>query len=174
MELRWRVFRRVSWMWLAWERTYMGFHPVTPVRPGALFAFRRVGSEVELHLDSRRLGRMRDEPGYSTFRAVHQLREELVVLAARIRAGEMGEVSVIRGTSLMGAAGAVLGFETRPLPRNFATLLQQYFMVGLDALYNPRGLRARATHRWPVESWISAAALEERYGVKSPRSTTAR
>ena len=174
MELRWRVFRRVSWIWLAWERIYMRLHPVIPVRPGALFAFRKVGSEVELHLDSGRLGRMRDEPGYSTFRAVHQLREDLETLTARIRAGELGEVSVIKGTSLMGEAGAVLGFETRPVPRNFANVLQQYFMVGLDALYNPRGLRARATHRWPVESSMSAAALEERYGAKSPRSTTAR
>lgn len=174
MELRWLVFPHVSWIWLTWERMYMRRHPVEPVRPGALFQFRKVGSIVELHLDSRRLRRMRDVPGYSAFTAVHQMRDELGVLAARIRARELGEVNVVKGTSLMGEAGAVLGFETRRLPRNFSTVLQQYFMVGLDAIYHPSGLRERSKRRWPVESWMGVEALEARYGAKSDSSRVAR
>lgn len=174
MDIRWRVFLRVWRIWLAWERVHMRFHPATPVRPGALFAFRKMGPVVELHLDSRRLSRMRREPGYTTFRAVHQMREEMGALAAAIRAGELGEVIVVKGISLMGEAGAVLGFETRPLPRNLANALKQYFMVGLDAIYHPRGLRERAKQRWPVETSMTAEALLDRYPAKSARSTVAR
>jgi hypothetical protein len=74
----------------------------------------------------------------------------------------------------MGEAGAVLGFDVRPLPRNLANWLQQYFMVGIDALYHPRGLRTRSVRRWPVESRMSVEDLMRRYDAKSPRSTTAR
>ena len=84
-------------------------------------------------------------------------------LAAKIRRGDLGDVADIRGTSLMGEAGAVLGFETRPLSRNFANILKQYFMVGLDAIYHPRGLRARSMRRWPVETWMTADVLLDRY-----------
>lgn len=117
---------------------------------------------------------MRREPGYSTFRVVHQLREELAMVAARVRSGELGAVTGMKGTSLMGEAGGVLGFEIRPLPRNFANVLKQYFLVGLDAIYHPRGLRPRAMNRWPVETWMSVETLLARYPEKSERSTTAR
>jgi hypothetical protein len=138
-----------------------------------LFGFRRIGEVVELHLDGGELNRMRREAGYTTFRAVRRLREELGVLAARVRGGELGGVTRIKGVSLMGEAGAVLGFETRALPRNFANTLQQYFMVGLDAVYHPRGLRERAKQRWPVEVGMTVERLLERYPEKSSTSTAA-
>ena len=172
--IRWRAFRAAPWVWTGWERIWLGLHPVTPVRPGSLFGIRRVGHTIELHLDGRMLAATRREPGYSIFKAVHQLREELGVVAGRVRRGELGDVTAIQGTSLMGEAGAVLGFEIRPLPRNLANVLKQYFLVGLDAIYHPRGLRERAMRRWPVETWMPVAALLERYPEKSDRSTTAR
>ena len=76
-ELRWRVFPRVSWIWLAWERLYMRLHPSIPIRAGALFAVRRVHDVLELHLDSRALAQMRSRPGYSAFSAVRRMREDL-------------------------------------------------------------------------------------------------
>lgn len=166
MQLRWRAFRRVPWIWLAWERLYIRLHPVTVIRPGSLFGFRRHGQIVELHLDGRALARRRGEPGYSTFQTLRQLRGDLAELAVKIRGGELRDVAEIRGTSLMGEAGAVLGFEMRPLPRNFANFLKQYFMVGLDAIYHPRGLRSRSMRRWPVESWMTAETLLGRYREK--------
>lgn len=172
--IRWRAFRAVPWVWTGWERIWLRLHPVTPVRPGSLFGIRRVDHALELHLDGRRLAAMRREPGYSTFKAVHLLREELGLVAGRIRRGELGDVTGLKGTSLMGEAGAVLGFEIRPLPRNLANALKQYFLLGLDAIYHPRGLRARALHRWPVETWIPVETLLERYLEKSDSSTTAR
>ena len=173
-QLRWRAFRLVPWVWTSWERVWLGLHPVTRVRPGSLFAYRKVDHVVELHLDGRALARMRREPGYSAFRAVHQLREELTEVATRVRRGELGDVTGVRGTSLMGEAGGVLGFEIRPLPRNVASVLKQYFLVGLDAIYHPRGLRASSMRRWPAETWMTVEALLERYPEKSDRSTTAR
>ena len=161
-------------MWTVWETGYLWVHPVTPVRPGSLLTFGRKGRLVELHLDGRALRRLRSEPGYNTFTAVRELRDELAALAARVRSGELGEVSGILGTSLMGTAGPVFGFETRPLPHDLYHTLLQYLLVGLDAIYHPRGLRTRATKRWPVESWMSVDTLLRRYGEKSDTSTTAR
>jgi hypothetical protein len=74
----------------------------------------------------------------------------------------------------MGEAGAVLGFEVRPVPHTLGWALQQYFMVGIDAVYHPRGLRARAVRRWPAETKMTVADLLSRYPEKSDRSTTAR
>jgi hypothetical protein len=80
----------------------------------------------------------------------------------------------IRGKSLMGEAGAVLGFHTRVAPRTLGNAFEQYFQVGLDAVYHPRGLRERAKRRWPVEIWMTVAELLERYPEKSDSSITAR
>jgi hypothetical protein len=173
-DLRWRAFRRVPWVWSGWERFYLRLHPITPIRPGSLFAVRRIGSSLELHLVSKALDRMRREAGYSTFKAVHVMRDDLAALAARIRAGAFSGVVDIRGKSLMGEAGAVLGFHTRVAPRTLGNAFEQYFQVGLDAVYHPRGLRERAKRRWPVEIWMTVAELLERYPEKSDSSITAR
>lgn len=172
--LRWRLFPSVSWLWPVYERVYHAFHPVKPIRAGALFSFRKVGRSVELHLDGGVLSRMRSARDYSTFRVVHQLREELTVLAMRIHTGELGEVDVIKGTSLIASAGAVLGFHTRPRPGTLRAALEQYFFVGLDAIYHPRGLRERVTRRWPVEASMTVDELLSRYPAKSDSSTPAR
>lgn len=163
-ELRWWAFRRASWAWLAWERVQLRLHPVTQVSPSSLFGFRKNHGVIELHLDSRALARMRDVPGYTTFKAVHRMREDLAVLARRVRSGELGHVTEIVGTSLVGRAGAVLGFDIRAVRPGIGSVLQQYFFVGLDAMYHPRGLRARATRRWPVTTRMSVDALLKRYG----------
>ena len=163
-ELRWRAFRAVPWVWTGWEWFYNRTHPVTPVRTGSLFGVRRVGSILELHLDGKALAAMRRGPGYSTFHAVHVLREDLSALARRLRDGEFAGVTAVRGTSLMGEAGAVLGFEVRPVKKTIGNRLERYFMVGLDAIYHPRGLRERAKARWPVEVTMSVDELLRRYG----------
>jgi hypothetical protein len=150
-------------------------YPVSPIRPGSLFDFHVRGDVVELHLDGAALARMRESPGYSAFRALRTLRQDLAALASRIRAGELGRVSTVKGTSLAAEAGAVLGFEARPVRRGLGGALQQYFMVGLDAIYHPRGLRARALKRWPYEATMSVGQLLDRYSEeRSDRSTTAR
>jgi hypothetical protein len=161
--LRWRAFQRVPWVWSTWERMWLRFHPVTAIGDGSLFAVRRVGRSLELHLDSAALARMRRERGYSTFRAVRRMRDDLAALAVRLRRGDFPGVEDLRAKTLMGEAGAVLGFHTRVVPRNLRNAFQQYFQVGLDAIYHPLGLRANAKRRWPVEIWMTREELLERY-----------
>ena len=172
-ELRWRAFRAVPWVWTGWERVYLRLHPVNRIRDGSLFTYRRQGGVLELHLDGRALARMRESPGYSAFRVLHILRGDLAAIAAHVRSGELDWVEEIRGTSLIGEAGAVLGFDTRPAPRTIGNVLQQYFLVGLDAVYHPLGLRPRSMRRWPVETTMTVRALLERYPAKSARSIDA-
>lgn len=173
-QLRWRAFARFQWVWIGWERLMLRLHPVTPIQPGSLFDFRLRGEVVELHLDGRALARMREAPGYSAFKALRALRRDLAALASRIRAGELGGVRTVTGMSLVAEAGAVLGFETRPVRRGLGGALQQYFMVGLDAIHHPRGLRRRTLQRWPYEATMSVDKLLDRYAEKSDRSTSAR
>lgn len=162
-ELGWRVFPHVSWIWRAWERIWLRLFPVAPVQPGSVFAFRRAGDVLELHLDGARLVELRREPGYSGWRVIHELRADLAVIAGRVRSGELGWMKAVKGTSLMGDAGGIVGFEARPLPRTLGNRLEQYFMVGLDAVYHPHGLREHSKRRWPVESWMSVEELLKRY-----------
>ena len=162
-EFRWRAFRRMSWVWLAWERLWLRLFPVTPIQGGSVFAYRRTNDVLELHIDGRRLARLRAEPGYSGFRVIHELRDDLHVIAEQVRAGKLPWLKAIKGVSLMGEAGPVVGFEARPLPRTIANLLEQYFMVGLDALYHPHGLRTQSKRRWPVETSMSVEELLRRY-----------
>lgn len=173
-EIRWRAFRRMSWVWRGWERMYLWLFPNTRIREGSLFAVRRHGAWLELHLESPALNRLRRETGYSAFKAVREMRADLAALAARMRNGEFRGVAGIRARSLMGEAGAVLGFHTRVAPRSLANAFLQYFQVGIDAIYHPLGLRERAKRRWPVEIWMTTVELLERYPSKSDSSTVAR
>lgn len=173
-ELRWWAFRHASVAWRAWERIYLRLRPITPIREGSLFAVRRQGDSLELHLDSRALNRMRARPRYSTFKALHEMRADLTALAARVRGGEFGGVRDMRAKTVLGEAAAALGFHTRPASRNLANWLEQYFQVGLDAIYHPKGLRENSKRRWPVEIWMSTEELLLRYPEKSDSSTVAR
>ena len=117
---------------------------------------------------------MREGAGYSTFTAVHEMRADLSALAARVRAGDFPGVRDLRAKTVMGEAGAVLGFHTRVAPHNLANWFEQYFQVGLDAIYHTRGLRENAKRRWPVEIWMTTEELLARYPEKSDSSTVAR
>jgi hypothetical protein len=91
-----------------------------------------------------------------------------------MRGGEFHGVIDVRAKTLMGEAAAILGFHTRAAPRNLANAFQQYFQVGIDAVYHPRGLRENSKRRWPVEIWMTTNELLSRYPEKSDSSTVAR
>jgi hypothetical protein len=164
----------VTWVWLGWEWLYLRTHRIDSISVGSLLGFQKKGSVLELHFNNRELKRIQGAPDYSGFKVMRRLRAELTVLARRVGSGELGRVTGIRGTSLMGEAGPVLGFDVRALPKNIGTALQRYFLAGIDANYHPGGLRDRAIGRWPVEILMSVDTLLERYGEKSARSTIAR
>ena len=162
-ELRWRAFRRVPWVWSGWERFYLLFHPIEPVRQGSLFAVSRKRDALELHLRSKELNAMRQHGDYSAFKALHVMREDLSALADRFRRGEFPGVMEVRAKTLMGEGGRALGFQARIAPQTVANAFLQYFQVGLDAVYHPRGLREHAKRRWPVEIWMTVDELLRRY-----------
>jgi len=166
-DLRWRAFRHAWRAWAWWERLTLWLIPVTPIRQGSIFAVhaRRTGGVLELHVDSREYNRRRSA-GASPFGILRELRGDLAALADRIRAGEFPSARLLWARSLMGTAGGVLGFHTRRLPRTPATALHQYALVGLDALYHPKGLRRRATQRWPVETTMTVDELLRRHPEK--------
>ena len=162
-DLRWWAFLRVPWVWSGWERIYLVFHPVAPVREGSLFGVSRKGDALELHLLSKELNAMRTQSDYSTFKALRVMRGDMSTLASRVRRGNFDAIKEVRAKTLMGEASKALGFHTRPAPRTLANAFQQYFQVGLDAIYHPQGLREHAKRRWPVEIWMTIDELLERY-----------
>jgi hypothetical protein len=164
-------------IWASWERLMLKVHPLQPIQAGGLFLYRveryrgpglrlADGTEitpgdaiVELHLDNRRLAAMRTERGYGTWRAVHRLRADLVALGSRIACGGLGPIVAVHGVSLLGEAGAVLGFEVRELRHGWRMAFVRYFLAGIDAVYHPAGLgrlEGRPLGRWPSEVWMSA------------------
>ncbi len=165
-------------VWAGWERLMLKRHPSQPARPGGLFRYsleryrgpsRRLadGTEirhgdpiVELHLDNRALVTLRKVRGYSTWKAVHEMRADLVEIGSRLASGQLGPAVALHGVSLMGAAGGLIGLESNELPHDLVHALQRYFLAGLDAVYHPAGLDrlvGRPRDRWPVEVWMSAA-----------------
>jgi len=164
-------------VWALWERFMLRIHRLEPARPGGLFRFQVVrykGADhrladgtvvrpgdrlVELHLDNRGFVAMRGRKGYSTWKAVHELRLDVEALRSRIEAGELGPVAAFHGVSLLGPAGGILGFESRELPHNWRNAFVFYFLAGIDAVYHPTGLERIKGHvrrRWPTEVWLSA------------------
>jgi hypothetical protein len=167
-------------VWAWWERLMLKLHRLQPARLGGLFRFRVVryrgathqlldgttirpgDSLVELHIDNRGLARMRLQPGYSTWKVVHQLRGDLAAIGARISSGELGPIAAVHAVSLLGPAGGVLGFESRELPHSWQNAFVYYFLAGLDAVYHPAGLErlnGRLRQRWPTEIWMSRARV---------------
>jgi hypothetical protein len=129
----------------------------TVVQPGDLI--------VELHLDNPALASSARQSDWSPWRDLHKGAVDLQTLDARIQRGEFGRVQALRGITLLATVGRRLGFEVRPLAPTWHTSLLRYFFVGLDAIYHPRGLARLDRHldrRWPVEMWMSAAALHAR------------
>ena len=171
--LRWRAFRRAWPVWAWWERLMLRLYPVTYIHDGSLFSYTLHGDVLTLHVLGRDINRLRAR-GASGFAILRELRSDLGALANRIRAGHLAGVRLITATSLMGEAGGLLGFDPRPAPRTVANAFRHYFMVGLDAIHHPSGLRRRVTQRRLVETTMTVAELLERYPAKSDRSTLAR
>lgn len=169
-------------LWTLWERLMFSAYRVRPARPGALLLFRvkrhrgplvvladgtrveRGARIVDLHLANRRLLAMRGEPGYGPWHAVRAMRGDLAALGERVRSGDLGDVAALHGLSLVGSAGGILGFETRPRRGGPRGAIERYFMAGIDAVYHPDGLRrldGRAQQRRPVEVWMGARRAAE-------------
>lgn len=147
-------------IWLAYDRLYRSLiiRPV-PIRAGGMYEVertRRHGVPVlVLHFDNARLGRSALDP----HRVIAETRADLAALATR--PDLVGDAVAITGVSIFGAGARRAGFEVRPLPRTFANRVLRYFLVGIAAIYHPRGWGAlpRPASLWPFEVWMPMERL---------------
>jgi MFS family permease len=79
------------------------------------------------------------------------------------------EIRALYGRTLLGPFAARLGFTVRPLRLTLHTRLERFFLMGLLALYHPRGLSRLTegtTYRtYPAEVWMSREELLRLYGA---------
>jgi hypothetical protein len=167
-------------VWLAWERLTSWWWRLRPVRPDGIFRYHlrahhgppvlladgtlvRPGDRlIELHFDNRRLLRLATTPDWTPFVATRLAAEDLRVLDRLLADGKLPEIVALHGVTLFARAGRRLGFEVHTLPRTPGWGLVRYFMVGLLAVYHPRGWEAAERLRWtawPGELWMSRARL---------------
>ncbi len=163
--------------WRLWEKfTDWRDRPV-PVREGSLlrYALRRHsgpnlvlsdGTEVrrgdliaELHLENQELYRRLSTDGEAApWRLLRNAHQDLAALDGILPAG----VVAVHGLTLVHPAARRLGFEVRPLPESPGSRLVRFFMMGLLAIYHPRGIHRvqSITERdRPAEVWLSRRRL---------------
>ncbi|MFI5271952.1 MAG: MFS transporter [Ktedonobacterales bacterium] len=179
-----RGFLRV---WPVYERLWLLFHRVRaiPEAPSGLLLIRfrryhgrpltlpdgtvmRRGDRIgELHFDNRAVARIAAQG--DALRLLPLLADDLRALAAWAQTPAVADnLRALYGYTLLGRAAVRLGFMTRERKRTPLTWLDRFFMIGLLALYNPRGtsrLRQGATYSsFPLEVWMSRGELGQRYG----------
>ena len=174
--------------WPIWERIMLRLYPTQPI-PGATANIFRIhlgrytgaaidlpdGTHIapgdgigELHLNNRLVAGIITRRSFS-LDLLRLPRSDLRALA-RWLADPMNapEIRAIYGYSLLGPIGARLGFTLRPRRLTLLVRLDRFFMIGLLALYNPRGPNRLAQgttyHTYPVEMWMSRDELLRRYG----------
>lgn len=140
---------------------------------------------VELHFDNRRLLQLwlaelpsatpslqHDSSGTKRARLgvpwelLRRARDDLTELAGRVTRGELADVKALVGITLFARAGRRLGFEVHPLPSTWYSRLQQFFFVGLVAIYHPLGWHIAERYReraWPGRAWMSIPQLLQHY-----------
>lgn len=171
-------------VWRAWEDLTNWWWQPRRIRPGGLLKYvprqhtgpavvLRDGTVVrpgdpilELHFDNRALVRLATSAGWTPWHALRLIAEDLAELARLVAEQPNGKPVAVHGITLLARPGVRLGFEYRPLPRTAGWALVHYFLVGLLAVYHPRGwrgaLRVRE-HAWPGELWLSRDALLRRH-----------
>jgi hypothetical protein len=162
-------------VWLWWEHWYLWRHHVRPLTPTSAFMIevrRHRGSTValaggievrpgdriiELHLANHTVSGDATRRAWSPFQALAQTSADLALVGRLVDKGSLGPVRALHAVSLIAPALGRVGFEVRPLPATWHTRLLRFYMVGLLAVYHPRGWQGarRARDRaWPAEAWM--------------------
>lgn len=180
------IARGFLFAWPIWERIKQRLEPVMliPDAPHSLFlvhfgryhgrpitlpdgtTIARGDVVCELHLNNRKL--VAATGGNAEL--LGQLRGDLRALAAWARRPDFPSgARALFGFTLMSPGARRLGFITRDRPLTLKVRLDRFFLVGLLALYNRRGverLRHGTTYRhYPREIWMSRDELVRRYGT---------
>lgn len=170
--------------WLLWEAIWLPH--LRTLRPGGIVRYtlgrhrgrhvrlndgvvvERGDRLVELHMDNRTLHRLAGEQGgFDTFAAERSGTAELHELAARIERGDFGVIVALHAVTPFTPALRRQGFEVHPVSHTVGSLLTRYYMLGLLALYHPRGWDAvtpARARRWPSEVWMSRTRFLARMG----------
>lgn len=172
--------------WLLWQWVTDRYYRPRPARPGGLlkYTIRRYrgqpfrladGSVVlpgeliaELHVDNAALvARLSGEARSCRAAPWFLLRDVAGDLSALAAPGRLDPgVKALHGVTLLAGAGPRLGFEKRGLPRTPWNDLVRFFMLGLLAIYSPKGRRRLARMRqdlYPAEVWMARGTLLARY-----------
>lgn len=171
----------------AWERLYRRRHRIRPIRAAGVLGLelrRHRGRPVALadgtivnpgdlvgvlHLMNERV-RAVAANGWQTA-GWRESRADLAALAAWARRQPPGERPVAyTATTILVPLAARAGFEVHPRPRTWWTRLEDWHYRSLLRRWNPKGTeRLRRGHGrlHSADIWISAAALEARYGTRS-------
>lgn len=86
-------------------------------------------------------------------------------LEERVVRGDLGHVRAMYGITLFVATGPRLGMETNLMPHTFHARLVRYFMIGMIALYHPKGWKHAAktgADLWPAEVWIGLETMKQK------------
>jgi len=140
-------------------------------------AVRRGDPIAVLHIANRRMTAVAAET--PTWEIMRMLAADLAALArwAADDPAFPAEVCALHGVTLLSRGARRLGFTTRPRTRTPHARLERFFMMGLLALYNPRGverLRTGTTYgAYPEEVWMSRDLLLRRYGRANERDAPA-
>ncbi len=178
----------------AWERLYRRRHRIRAVRTTGVLGLelrRHHGRPVALadgtvvrpgdlvgiiHLMNERVRAIAAE-GWQTA-GWREGRRDLAALAAwSRRQPPEGHPVAYTATTILLPLAARAGFEIHPRPRSWWVRLEDWHFRSLLRRWNPRGSdrlrRGRGALR-SAEIWLSAAALEARYGERAGKASFAR
>jgi hypothetical protein len=170
----------------AWERLYRRRHRIRPIRATGVLGLelrRHRGRPVALadgtivvpgdlvgvlHLMNERVRELAAN-GWQTA-GWREGRRDLTALAAWARRRPPDERPVAyTATTILRPLAARAGFELHPRPRTWWTRLEDWHFRSLLRRWNPKGAERLRHGHDPLRSaeiWLSAAALETRYGER--------
>ncbi len=128
----------------------------------------------ELHVNSQALVELVCQYYWGT---LPRLEEDLQALADwAIQPDFPQNVKAFYGITLLSSGAGRLGFTRRNSRINLRTRLNRFFLMGLLALYNPKGfdrlLQGTTYSSYPQEVWMSHHELLRRYGKTTQISLT--